>query len=78
MAEAAYTPDTRLHKLPITNADAWTDTHVFSLEVQRAARVVSAFLEIAERLSRTNAAPGLKTKVRQARKSWATTLACIL
>jgi len=69
VAEAAYTPDTRLHKLPITNADAWTDTHVFCLEVRRAAPIVSALLEITERLSRTNAAPGLKTKARQARKS---------
>jgi hypothetical protein len=52
-----------------TNADVWTDTHLYCLEVRRAARVVSAFLEIGEGLSRTDVVPGLKTKARQARKS---------
>lgn len=51
VSEPGLAHDDRLHKLALSNADVWTETHVVCLEVRRTARVVSAFLEIAQRLS---------------------------
>jgi LysR family transcriptional regulator, low CO2-responsive transcriptional regulator len=68
VAEAAYTPDARLHMLRLSNADAWTSTHVYCLEVRRSARVVSAFLDIAEELARTKVLPVTKARSPRPRK----------
>jgi LysR family transcriptional regulator, low CO2-responsive transcriptional regulator len=68
VAEAAYTPDTRLHMLRFSNANAWTETHVFCLQVRRTARVVSVFLNIAEELSRAKAVTGATAKGKARRK----------
>ncbi len=64
VAEAAFIPDPRLRMLRISNADAWTETHVFCLQVRRSARVVGAFLDIAEDLSRAKRGPTGKVRSR--------------
>jgi DNA-binding transcriptional LysR family regulator len=50
VSEAGYVPDPRLRMLRLSNADIWTETHVMCLKARRTARMVEAFLGIAEEL----------------------------
>ena len=50
VSEAGYVPDPRIRMLRISNADIWTETHVMCLKARRPARVVEAFMRIAEEL----------------------------